>query len=371
MGIEKAIDNGLKGIKNSYFGMSGKSDWPATIFLSLNSVCNSKCKMCDVGQGIKDSQFFKNLRIDGKRPVELKLSRLKKLVDEVKHFKPLISVISTEPLLYQDLFKFAKYVRKSGLEIAITTNGILLKKYAKDFVESDVNNIWVSIDGPVKTHNYIRGVPQIFQKATDGIKEIAKWKEKLGKENPKLNINCTISNYNFDKLEAFMKDIIDLKPQTVTISHYNYVTKAMADEHNQKYGHIAKATASCVSAVDLKKIKPAVLLKELNKVKKLYAKKTNLGFSPDLTTEKQIDDFYNDPHVIIAQHACRAPWTISQILANGDLTISTRCYNMSLGNINTMSFAEAWNSPAFCQFRKTIKKHGMFVPGCTRCCAVL
>lgn len=358
-------------IKNTLNDASGKADYPGVIFLSLNSICNSRCKMCDVGQGVKDSQFYKNLRINGKKPVELKLSRLKKLIDEVKHFKPLISVISTEPLLYEDLFKFAKYVRQAGLEIAITTNGILLKKYAKDFVESDVNNIWVSIDGPARVHNYIRGVPQIFQKATAGIKEIEKWKKKLGKENPKLNINFTISNFNYNKINAFMADIIDLKPKTVTISHYNYVTPEMAEEHNEKYGHIVKTTASCVSAVDLSKIEPSVLLSELNLVKRNYGKKTNLGFSPDLTTEKQLSDFYTDPHVIIAQHACRAPWTIAQILANGDLTISTRCFNMSLGNINKTSFDQAWNSPEFCKFRKIMKKQGMFVPACTRCCAVL
>jgi len=96
-----------------------------------------------------------------------------------------------------------------------------------------------------------------------------------------------------------------------------------------------------------------------------------LGFAPDMTTEGQVRDFYQNPHVVIARKACMAPWTAAQILANGDLTISTRCFNMSLGNINKMTFAEAWNSPEFCKFRKIIQKEGMFVPACTRCCAVL
>lgn len=371
MKIIKIADKIYKNAKNSYMLQTGRADWPSVIFLSINSVCNSRCKMCDVGQGVQDSQFFKNLRINGKKPVELSLTRLKKLIDEVKHFKPLMSVISTEPLLYQDLFKFAKYARENGLEVAITTNGILLEKYAKDFVESDVTNLWVSIDGPAKTHNHIRGIPQIFKKATDGIKEAEKWKKKLGKENPKLNINFTISNYNYDKLEEFMEAIMPLKPVTVSFGHYNYVTPEMAEEHNEKYGGIVQATASCVSAVDLKKIKPNVLLKQLNAVKKKWSGKVNLGFSPNMETEQQIKDFYQNPHVVIAQKSCRGAWTIAQILASGDLTISTRCFNMSLGNINKMSFAEAWNSPEFQKFRKIIHKQGMFVPACTRCCTVL
>lgn len=371
MGFSKMSQMGIKEIKDSISFNTGKADWPSTIFLSLNSVCNSRCKMCDVGQQVKSSQFYRNLSIDGKTFPELSLKRLKKMVDEVAFFKPLIAVISTEPLLYKDLFKFASYVRKKGLEINITTNGILLKQYAKDFIDSDVSALWVSLDGPLKVHNYIRDVPQIFQKATNGIKEVQRLKTKFGKSNPKIGINFTISNYNFDKIIEFMESIMPLKPDTVSISHYNYVTPEMALEHNQKYGEICRATQSCVSAVDLKQIKPKILLKQLELVKKKYAGRVNLGFAPDLNTLQQVKDYYNDPHVIVAQKACRAPWRIAQILANGDFTISTRCFSMSLGNINKQSFAEAWNSPEFRKFRKIINREKMFVPACTRCCAVL
>ncbi|MEK7142942.1 MAG: radical SAM protein [Patescibacteria group bacterium] len=369
--IHQASSLTIKKAKNNVFAYTGKADWPSTIYLSINSICNSRCKMCDVGQGIRSSQFFRNLRINGDNPVELKLSRLKKLVDEVKFFKPLISVISTEPLLYKDLFKFARYSRKNGLEFSITTNGILLEKFANDFVNNDVNFLWVSIDGPPKIHNFIRGIPGIYQKATTGVQKIQKLKQKLNKANPKIGINFTISNYNYSKIVEFMDAIMPLKPDTISISHYNYVTLEMAAEHNQKYGHICRATPSCVSAVDLKKIQPKILLKQLQEAKIKYAQKVNLGFAPDLTTQKQIFDFYNNSHVIVAKKACRAPWEIAQILANGDFTISTRCFNMSLGNINRQTFKEAWNSQEFREFRRIINQHKMFVPACTRCCAVL
>lgn len=354
-----------------YYYQTGLAPWPKVIFLSINSICNAHCKMCDVGQGIQGSQFFRNLRIDGKKPVELSLKRLKKLVDETKHFKPSMNVISTEPLLYNDLFKFAKYTRDNNLEVAITTNGILLEKFAEEFVDNDVNWLWVSLDGPAKTHNFIRGVPQIFQKATAGLKQVQRLKKDKGLTNPKIGINFTVSNFNYDKIVDFMESVMTLGPDTISISHYNYVTLEMAKVHNQKYGHICRATPSCVSAVDLKKIKPKILLNQLNAVKKKYLNKVNLGFAPDLITVQQVRDYYNNPNVIVAKKACRAPWEIAQILANGDLTISTRCFSMSLGNINKQSFAEAWNSKEFVQFRKTINKHKMFVPACTRCCAVL
>lgn len=353
-----------------YYYSTGIAPMPKVIFLSLNSVCNSRCKMCDVGQQVKGSQFYKNLRIDGKLN-ELSLERLKKLVDETKDFKPSMNVISTEPLLYKDLFKFAKYTRDNGLKVAITTNGILLEKFAEEFVKNDVNWLWVSLDGPAKTHNFIRGVPRIFEKATGGIRKVQEFKKKYKNPNPKLGVNFTISNYNYDKIVDFIEAIKDLKPDVVSISHYNYVTPEMALEHNQKYGSICRATQSCVSAVDLAKIKPDILFKQLEEVKKKYSGKFQIGFAPDLKTEKNVVDFYTNPHVIVAKKACRAPWEIAQILANGDFTISTRCYSMSLGNINKMTFREAWNNQKFINFRKEVNKVGMFVPACTRCCAVL
>ena len=51
--------------------------------------------------------------------------------------------------------------------------------------------------------------------------------------------------------------------------------------------------------------------------------------------KEELDIFYNRSEKFLKNHdKCLVPWRSSQILANGDLTISTRCFNMKLGNIN-------------------------------------
>src|SRR5579885_1538646 len=67
----------------------GRAAYPLTVYLSINSVCNLKCKMCDVGTQNEEANFYKNLRLDGNRD-QLSLEEFKGLVDQVKHFKPMI-----------------------------------------------------------------------------------------------------------------------------------------------------------------------------------------------------------------------------------------------------------------------------------------
>jgi radical SAM protein with 4Fe4S-binding SPASM domain len=98
--------------------------------------------------------------------------------------------------------------------------------------------------------------------------------------------------------------------------------------------------------------------------------RSNTSFTPELNKE-EIDIFYNRPERFLKGHnKCLVPWKSAQILANGDLTISTRCFNMKLGNINETSFKEAWNSKEMKRFRKALRKEGAF-PACSRCCGLL
>ena len=349
-----------------WFSKNGYAPMPATIFISVNSVCNARCKMCDVGQGVEGSSFYQNL-VCKDRP-ELSLDILKKIIDEVKIFKPKISITSTEPLLYKDIIEFSKYVITNGLILQITTNGILLEKFAKDFVKLGVHELWVSIDGPPEIHNEIRGVPQAFEKAISGIKIIDHEKKKLNKKFPKIYINYTISNFNYHCLVDFMESIKDLPVNGIYFSHLNFVTNTMAQLHNELFGEIGKATPTSLSKVDLLKIKPEILSEQIEQVKQRY--KLNIVFSPSIFSVKEIRDYYQNPQKVIRKKQCTVVWESAQIIANGDVIPSTRCFMVKLGNIYQNNLKDIWNSQKMREFRRLLKKHKHF-PACTRCCALM
>ena len=65
--------------------------WPSVIFLSVNTICNLKCKMCDIGQN-RDSNFSKLLKPKDNSLIGFEC--YKKFIDDVKFFKPLIAVFN-------------------------------------------------------------------------------------------------------------------------------------------------------------------------------------------------------------------------------------------------------------------------------------
>lgn len=337
--------------------------FPSIIYLVINSACNLRCKMCDVGQQQKDTQFYQNMVAS---KTEIPLEKLKKLIDEVKHFKPVIAVTSTEPLLYHDLIEFARYVVESGLEIQITTNGYLLTEFAEAIVDTGVNVLSVSIDGPSDVHNTIRGRDDSYQRAFEGIRRITERRKKQGKNIPEIRINYSISNFNYHALTRFLDSIKELEIGSISFSHLNFVTNDMAREHNRLFGSKYPATPGSVSSVNLQEIDIDVLYDQIQEVKRRCR---NCSFIPELSRD-QIRIFYREPEIFLKNHTCcRIPWNAAQIFANGDVGVSTRCFNITFGNIYDEQFSKIWNGEKMQNFRNDLLKSGSF-PACSRCCGV-
>ena len=269
--------------------------------------------------------------------------------------------------MYKDLLGFSNYVTSAGLELQITTNGLLLEKFADGLVRSGLQQLWLSIDGPPAIHDSIRGLNGSFEKAYDGIQLVNKIKNKINTVFPKVHINYSISDDNYHCLAEFMKAVEGLGLESVTFSHLNYITNTMAKDHNKRFGHIYKATPSCVSLTDPLKVDPSVLEKQIDIVKLKYSDKCL--FIPDLDQEG-IAALYHKPDIFVKGKRCFVPWNVAQIIANGNLITMTRCYDIVLGNIYDQSFKEIWNGKKYRDLRKTLRKYGTF-PACSRCCGIL
>lgn len=338
---------------------------PKVIYLAVNGVCNLRCKMCDIGQRHPDSQFYRIMNpTDG---IELRLQRLKDLIEEVKYFRPRIAVTSTEPLLYKDLIPFCNFVISKGLEVQITTNGFLLERVAEDLVEIGVHALWVSLDGPPEVHDLVRGVDRAFERAYEGLIRVESSKKRYGKRFPDIFINYTITNYNDHCLDRFIEAIQEIKVERVVFSHMNYVTNRMAEEHNRLFGDLYPATPSSIASANPESVNTEILTGQIKNIKKQYSQKCS--FSPDLD-EKDLIAYYHNSKRFLKGNKCLVPWQAAQIIANGDCVTMTRCFNISFGNIHEMSFSQIWNGERYQDFRKHLLEYGSF-PACSRCCGIL
>lgn len=334
---------------------------PLTIYWSINSVCNLRCKMCDVGMFNEEGTFFKNLRIDRKLH-EIDLDIFKRVVDEVQQDRPFMAINSTEPLMYKPLPEAVEHCTRRGLKTGVTTGAYALPKHADALALAGLSRLTVSIDGPPDVHNYIRGRNDSFEQAYAGIESFAAASQRLG-TTPEIYINCTITNLNHHRLVDFYKSIASLPVTTINFTYMWFIDPDTAIEHNGIYGDRYNVTPSCYSEwIDPRAVDVAVLHDQISQLKG----RDKVHLSPDFSKE-QLATYFHHPNDYINEAArCLASWFFLQVLADGNVIVYTRCHSESVGNVNTQSISEIWNGRKINHWRGFIRQAGK-MPMCKRC----
>jgi len=347
---------------------NGGARSPLTIFLSVNSICNLKCKMCDVGQGNQESSFFKNLQPEDKGVV-LDFERLTRMVDEAKMFpiKPRFSVTTTEPFLYKDLFALCRRVVDGGMEFTVTTNGALMKNRVDDILASGMTELVVSIDAKGSQHDEIRGMPGLYDNIVEVLRQIKERKEKENRLFPKIMIATAITNHNDRHISELPDDLDEALYDRMVMTHMNFINQDMVDAHNRCFSHVYKAeTAGLPGGTDPAAVDVPALYEQIQYIKSKHPK---VYFAPDYTL-KDLGVYYREPSAFVWKNRCFIPYFVIEILANGDVIPLTRCLHIKMGNIYEHSIMEIWNNEKYRTFRQHLIKHKRF-PVCARCRGIL
>ncbi len=338
--------------------------WPKMVYIIVNSRCNLFCKMCDVGQNQTDTQFTLNMLSAN---MDMPLEVFKRIVDELAPVRPVIAIISTEPLLWKHLPAAIEYAKKKGCKTQVGTNGLLLPKKIDDLASAGLDTLSISLDGTAEIHDKIRGGGgKSYANAVEGFlraKDLG-IKERL--------INHVVSDWNYLHLEDFAREVIKIHPTQVAFSHLNFVTQDMANTHNKYFGDIARATPTCISSIFPETIDYDLMYENLQKAAKIIKQGggVHLIQTPYFNSAEDAKMYFTDPKKIFSRDHCRVPWEQAQFMANGDVIIMTRCFHIVMGNIMKESFGSIWNGKKMKDFRSSLRRVGMF-PACTRCCGVL
>ncbi|SET47397.1 cyclic pyranopterin monophosphate synthase subunit MoaA [Natronincola peptidivorans] len=157
--------------------------------ISITDLCNLRCLYCMPEEGIckkdhKDMLTFEEITKAVKIAATLGIDKIR--------------ITGGEPLVKKGIVEFIKGLSdiKGIKDIAMTTNGVLLKKHAKDLKEAGLKRVNISIDS-LKQDNYARitrggDVHQVLE----GIEEVIK----LGMTPVKLNA-VVIGGYNQDEVQ--------------------------------------------------------------------------------------------------------------------------------------------------------------------------
>ena len=119
--------------------LEGKNVYPIYAEISPSGLCNHRCTYCALDFMEYQSRFL------DKEVLKDRLSEMSLL-----GLKSIMYAGEGEPLLHRDIGEIINHTKKVGVDVAITTNGVLLKE---GLVESTLENItWikVSINGATK-----------------------------------------------------------------------------------------------------------------------------------------------------------------------------------------------------------------------------
>ena len=349
---------------------------PKWVILGINNVCNLQCRMCDVGLGERATVFWANLI--GDHPQNMPLDLLQEIVRQARDFPapPRFGLAFTEPLIHPRVVEFAREIVGHGFHCAITSNGTTLERLADALVEAGVQQLNLSIDGPEAVHNRIRGGRETFQKLYRGVEALNAARRRRKTEFPRLTFSFTITDQNQDQILAFLQQVAPLRPDHVVISQLNFITGAMAQAHNTRYGGALAVTRSNLGEMEPETFDTAALACELARVRAYLADHSDafpkVTLVPDQIGAEQLAAYYQNPLEFVGGRRCTDPWKMLMVRTDGSvIPAHGRCYNVPVGNVREAPLQEIWNGPRFQQFRQTLQEAGGTLPACARCCGVI
>jgi radical SAM protein with 4Fe4S-binding SPASM domain len=341
---------------------------PKSVFISVSRQCNLLCKMCDIGLANIDRQAANQsfaLNIQGEGP-DLTFEQLKSVIDEFAPNQPSVTLGGGEPTLARHLPQLVDYLcREKKLLTILVSNGVLLQKYIPQLVKSRLDKLCISIDGPERVHDEIRGVKGSFQKAFSALEALIAERKKHKSLFPNIQVNFTISNHNYYYLTEFIQMFDEIDIDAINVFHLLFKNEEMVKLHNQIYNGDFQTTISNVGYIDISKIDIDNLVAQ---IEGLRHSKRNIFFGPDLTSQ-EIRPYYQEPLSFIHNHRCYVAWDQTAIMSNGDVLPNGACISYKLGNVKETSLKEIWNGQRYAHFRNILERDSSF-PVCSRCCGI-
>lgn len=342
----------------------GRSYYPETVDLFLTYRCNLRCKMC--GQwGVAGTS--KDMSPEELKS-ELSLDEIYKIINDIKTFKPNVTLFGGEPLMYSNWEKVVSRIKQEGMRCNMITNGILLEKYANSIIDLGVDEIIFSLDGPREVHDEVRGAKGTFDRASRGLKLIRDIKRKSGTSKPVVSISSTIFEINYKRLDELISIAEELMASTITFHHLIFLSQERYNQHNNifkgYYGMVCNDWKGFVRD-SLPDIDVDFLIRKMEDIEKRDSK-VKIAFYPNFTDE-EVRRYYTEFDFVSSGYGkrCLSPWMVSYIFPDGSVR-PCQSLNFSAGNVRDSTFSRIWNNEKYMRFRKITKKEKKY-PVCTRC----
>ena len=274
----------------------------------LTLKCNMRCKHC----GSMAGQAREN---------ELTVEECLDVADQLKALGcRKVSLIGGEVFLYRGWEKIARKLSESGLEVNISTNGLLLGdeqiaqiKYAR------LTNVGISLDGMEDNHNDMRNISNSFEKAMKAF-------DLLNKEEIPMTVITSLIDKNFEDLLPIYNLLVE---KNVNVWQIQIVTPM---------GNMANKKDVLLNPVKVPLITRFVREKRNEQKIRIYAA-DNVGYFDE-------NELYlrNQPGTLCAWSGCQAGMRVIGIDSIGNIKGCESLYSDEFieGNLREESLSAIW-----------------------------
>ncbi|MDI6826365.1 MAG: radical SAM protein [Candidatus Aenigmarchaeota archaeon] len=320
---------------------------PETVQIYPTNRCNLKCIFCSLH--IQDFDYKDEVSKDKWFQVTEEISKMG--VEKI-----LISG-GGEPLAVPEItLGIMKIAKSHGLHGRMITNGTFwTRELIKEAVEIGWDCVVFSVDGPKpKVHDMLRGVKGAFYQTIKNIKIFRKYKEKINKNLPAIELTTVLNIHNYKEIPEMVKlahtlgiGSINMEPVCVN----NPISVRIKLKKIQREDFLHSTISQAQKLADSFGIRTN--FSRLREAK--FIEKT--GNLRDVILQPKTDNsFLSLP--------CYEPWLWPKIEANGQVCpCSTAILD---ANIKKKSFKKIWYGKTFKQFRKRIMK-GDLPDECENC----
>lgn len=341
---------------------------PSYLTVFVNWACNLTCRECWLyGDSSDQNDWFEAVKRN-----RLSLEMWKQILQEVgQHvIAPSFSLMGGEPLIHPRIIELIEMAKSNipGCTIDMSTNGTLLNRYAERLVASQIDTIYISLDGPTaEINDPIRGHGS-FDRVLDGMAKMQSVVLAAG-HGPHIALNFTLTGLNYETLPQMIELCEQLEVGQLTVDLGMYFSDSEGNGTQPAFEPVTGRPFTSWAAYRNEHQNSSVDQQRLLAVLEATtgAETVEVLVAPVRYSNEAKSQFFTDGwRDEIQETTCPKLWAQTTILPNGDVVSCTPFADTTMGSLATESLEAIWTGPRYRRMRALLTEQ--LQPICYRCC---
>lgn len=324
---------------------------PRRCVLEMDYACNLFCRTCNIWKS-----DFKNRRSSAE---SMNREAIFSLQEKLKAAGiQQITYVGGEPLLFAGLVDVIRQGQLLGLKVAVVTNGTMLSSHmGTRLFEAGLHTLIVSIDGPARIHDTLRGKPGTFSLVYKNLQHLTRLKKKEGRKYPKINIYSTLSRLNRSAIPSLLSIAQRLDINSIRFQLVSVITPEIQHQIKQLFSADMVGYHSYAVDPDLRP-SPA----EMEGIRRSLVQASTWAGRTGIRVQSEAILSENCP-----TEGCTFIDNSMVINPAGEILPCPMLTGLSIGNLTQIPFSQIWDNPIHQKFLHTFRQKNR-LPICLECC---